>query len=44
MEKRQTIGKINETKHRFLEKSNKIDKLLARLLKRKKTQIAIVHS
>ena len=33
--KTQTIAKINETKSWFLEKVNKIDKPLARLIKKK---------
>ena len=38
---KKTIAKINKTKSRFFEKINKIDKPLARLIKRKreKTQI-----
>ena len=38
---KETIAKINKTKSRFFEKINKIDKLLARLIKKKreKTQI-----
>ena len=38
---KETIAKINKTKSWFLEKINKIDKLLARLIKKKrqKTQI-----
>ena len=37
----ETIAKINKTKNWFFEKINKIDKLLARLMekKREKTQI-----
>ena len=40
-EMKETIAKINETKSSFFEKINKIDKPLARLIKRKreKTQI-----
>ena len=33
---RETIAKINKTKTWFFEKINKIDKLLARLIKKKK--------
>ena len=38
---KKTITKINKTKGQFFEKKNKIDKLLARLMKKKreKTQI-----
>ena len=38
---KETMAKINETKNWFFEKINKIDKPLARLIKRKreKTQI-----
>ena len=38
---KETIAKINKTNSRFFEKINKIDKPLARLIKkkRKKTQI-----
>ena len=38
---KETIAKINKTKRQFFEKINKIDKPLARLIKRKreKTQI-----
>ena len=41
MEKKETIVKINKTKSWFFQKTNKIDKLLARLIrkKRKKNQI-----
>lgn len=41
IENRKTIEKINETKNRFCEKFNKIDKLLARWtkIKREKKQI-----
>ena len=35
IEMRKTIAKINETKSWFFEKTNKIDKLLARLIKKK---------
>ena len=40
---KKTVGKINETKSWFFEKINKIDKLLARLIKKKRerTQIKI---
>ena len=33
---KKTTGKINKTKTWLFEKTNKIDKLLARLIKRKK--------
>ena len=33
---KETIAKISKTKSWFLEKTNKIDKLLARLIKKKK--------
>ena len=33
---KETIGKINKTKSRIFEKINKIDKPLARLIKKKK--------
>ena len=33
---RQTIGKINKTKHFFMEKINKMDKPLTRQLKKEK--------
>ena len=36
MKKRETIVKINKAKSCFFEKINKTDKLLARLIKRKK--------
>ena len=36
VETKKTTGKINETKILFLEKINKIDKLLARLIKKKR--------
>ena len=36
MKKKETIVKINETKSWFFEKINKIDKLLARLIKKKR--------
>ena len=41
MKKKETIAKINKTKSWFFEKINKIDKPLARLIKKKreKTQI-----
>ena len=35
---KETIVKINETKSWFFEKINKIDKLLARLIKKKKRE------
>ena len=36
---KKTIAKINETKSWFFEKINKIDRLLARLIKKKRIQI-----
>ena len=39
MKKKETIVKINKTKIWFIEKRNKIDKPLARLIKKKKNQI-----
>ena len=36
---KEIIVKINKTKHWFFEKINKIDKTLARLIKKKKNQI-----
>ena len=39
MKKKETIVKINETKSWFFEKINKIDKPLARLIKKKKRRI-----
>ena len=36
MKKKETIVKINKTKRWFIEKRNKIDKPLARLIKKKK--------
>ena len=36
---KETVVKINKTKHWFFEKINKIDKTLARLIKKKKNQI-----
>ena len=36
MKKKETIAKINKTKSWFLEKINKIDKQLARLIKKKR--------
>ena len=33
---KKTIAKINETKSWFFEKKNKIDKILARLIKKKR--------
>ena len=36
MKKKETMVKINKTKRWFFEKINKIDKLLARLIKKKK--------
>ena len=43
---KETIAKINKTKTWFLEKINKIEKLLARLIKKKreKTQINRVRN
>ena len=45
-ETKETIAKINETKSWFFEKTNKIDKLLARLIKkqRNKNQINKIRS
>lgn len=43
IENRKTLVKINETKSLFFVKSNKIDKPIARLAKKKrKTQITII--
>ena len=39
MKKKETIEKINKTKSWFFEKINKIDKPLARLIKKKKRRI-----
>ena len=39
MKKKETIVKINKTKRWFIEKRNKIDKPLARLIKKKKRRI-----
>ena len=41
MKKKETIAKINETKSWFFEKINKIDKPLARLIKRKREKTRI---
>ena len=43
---KETIAKINETKNWFFEKINKIDKPLARLIKKKreKTQINTIRN
>ena len=38
---KETIGKINKTKSWFFEKINKIDKPLARLIKKKREKIQI---
>ena len=38
-EMKETIAKINKTKSWFFEKINKVDKPLARLIKKKKNQI-----
>ena len=38
MKKKETIAKINKTKSWFFEKINKIDKPLARLIKKKKNK------
>ena len=38
---KKTIAKISETKSWFFEKINKIDKLLARLIKKKRERIQI---
>ena len=40
-ETKETIAKINKTKSWFFEKINKIDKLLARLIKKKREKIQI---
>ena len=37
-ETKETIAKINETKSWFFEKTNKIDKLLARLIKKQRNK------
>ena len=39
---KETIAKINETKSWFFEKINKIDKPLARLIKKKRERIQII--
>ena len=41
MDTKNMTGKINEPKRWFLEKTNKIDKLLARLIKRKGEKVQI---
>ena len=43
---KETVAKINKTKSCFFEKMNKIDKPLARLIKKKseKTQINIIRN
>ena len=41
MDTKNMTGKINESKRWFLEKTNKIDKLLARLIKRKGEKVQI---
>ena len=41
MEMKKTIGKINKTKSWFFEKINKIDKPLARLIKKKRERTQI---
>ena len=41
---KETVAKINKTKSRFFEKINKIDKPLARLIKKKKEQTQINRS
>ena len=40
-ETKETIAKINKSKSLFFEKINKIDKLLVRLIKKKKNQIKV---
>ena len=42
IEMKKTIAKINKTKNWFFEKINKIDKPLARLIKKKKERIQII--
>ena len=46
IETKKTIAKINKTKSRFFEKINKIDKTLARLIKKKRerTQISKIRN
>ena len=46
IEMKKTIAKINKTKSQFIEKINKIDKPLARLIKRKRewTQIKKIRN
>ena len=41
---KETIVKINKTKSWFSEKINKIDKPLARLIKREKNQVNIIRN
>ena len=41
---KETMVKINETKSWFLEKINKIDKPLARLIKRENNQVNIIRN
>ena len=36
---KETVAKINKTKSRFFEKINKIDKPLARLIKKKRSRL-----
>ena len=43
-ETKETIAKINKTKSWFFEKINKIDKLLARLIKKKKKGRRIIST
>ena len=44
IETKKTIAKINKTKSSFLEKINKIDKLLARLIKKKRERTQIYNA
>ena len=41
IEIKKTIAKINESEHWFFEKINKVDKLLARLIKKKRERTQI---
>ena len=40
---KETIAKINKTKSRFFEKINKIDKPLARLIKKKRKRLKSIE-
>lgn len=42
-QKQRKVEKINETQRWFFDKSNKVDKLLARLNKKEKTQITSIR-